>query len=499
MSSLLELARLFARPLLIAILLSIPTIILIALGILWLVENEHSETMLLSLAIFSLIIWWIVKLPNNVAQPPVLDRGSSLDQRARGQIRRLADESALKPPRDLSGFIRLAERIFDETSRIFHPTTRVSALEFTIPEVLLATHDISDRVRARLLAELPASDVVTLRQVKELYDLFSRNGWVLPLVVLGTRIFRLVANPLAALVEEFRGVVRDKAVSAISNAALETTTRIFVQEVGEIAVDLYAGRYRHKREVVVKQLNENAFSSEALIPIRVLVAGQVNCGKSSLTNALLRVVKSPVSELPSTGPQREFRIDLRSQFDIVICDSVGLSSDSTTKSKESLITNAIQSDLIIWIAKATQPSRSLDLETLRAIRAHFNANPGLRQPPMILVLSHIDQLSPASEWAPPYDLNDAGRRKSVNIKDAIQVVSKTLEFCDPAIPMSLQRSTLYNVAALVDAIEISADDARAIALDRALRASKLSVGRIVGQVLRGAGTLVEKSMPRTNN
>jgi hypothetical protein len=178
----------------------------------------------------------------------------------------------------------------------------------------------------------------------------------------------------------------------------------------------------------------------------------------------------------------------------VICDSAGISAKSTPQEKGDLVDAASKSDLIIWVSKATQPARALDLEVLKEIRRNFEANPKLRQPPTLLVLSHIDQLSPATEWSPPYDLADEGRKKANSIRDALNFVSKTLEFSDLGTPMCLRSGVVYNLDALWSAIEKHADDARMVALDRAMKESSFSARRIVGQIARGTRSVIRTAV-----
>ncbi len=494
MSGVWYIARLFARPLLIAFLLLVPVAVLAGLGVLWLVQNGYWESMVVGSVILALITWRVAKIPRSSAPLPVIPRGSAIDQLARDRVETIAAEAIGRPPTDINDYKRVFERVFDEVSKSFHPETRMSILEFTVPEVLLAIHDVSGRLRERILAEVPGSDVVTVRDVKRIYDIYRNYGWVLEVLPHVGGVLRLVSNPLTAVAQSFRGILSEQATSELSKAALNRILRIFIQELGEIAIDLYAGRYRNKAIDAIERVREEAPAVERLIPIRLLIAGQVNSGKSSLTNALLGAVKASVSELPSLEGTREFRIDAQSLFDLIVCDSVGIASDSSSKAKQDLVDAAGQADLIIWVSRATQPARSIDLEILRKLRSSFAANLKLRPPPILLVLSHIDQLSPATEWAPPYDLTRNDRLKAISIRDAVDFVSRTLEFSDSAIPMSLRTNAAYNLDALWGAIESCADDARMTALDRALRASPLSASRVIGQIARGTSTVIQKAL-----
>ena len=47
---------------------------------------------------------------------------------------------------------------------------------------------------------------------------------------------------------------------------------------------------------------------------------------------------------------------------------------------------------------------------------------------MLLILTHIDQLRPFNEWAPPYDLGAGQRQKAVAIRDAMKAAGRELGF-----------------------------------------------------------------------
>src|SRR5262249_55618432 len=56
------------------------------------------------------------------------------------------------------------------------------------------------------------------------------------------------------------------------------------------------------------------------------------------------------------------------------------------------------------------------------LRGWFEANPQLRMPPVIAVVTHIDLLSPSLEWAPPYNWQEPTRPKEKNIREAVTFV-----------------------------------------------------------------------------
>ena len=136
-------------------------------------------------------------------------------------------------------------------------------------------------------------------------------------------------------------------------------------------------------------------------PIRILVAGQTGAGKSSLVNALADAVEAAVDALPATARFTAYRLTREGLPTALIIDSPGLTG---ADGHQALIEATHDCDMVLWVASAARAAREVDAQALAAIREHFAAEPSRHRPPMLLVLTHIDQLRPFDEWEPPYDL-----------------------------------------------------------------------------------------------
>jgi hypothetical protein len=118
-----------------------------------------------------------------------------------------------------------------------------------------------------------------------------------------------------------------------------------------------------------------------------------------------------------------------------------------------------------------------------------------RPPPILLALTHVDQLRPAAEWMPPYDIAAPVRAKAQAIRAAIDAVSRTLDIPASAIvPIAMPPgSEPYNVDALWARIAMEIDEAKLVQLDRLrvtrehlpLRELAAQLGNAGRMVLRG--------------
>ena len=87
-------------------------------------------------------------------------------------------------------------------------------------------------------------------------------------------------------------------------------TRLLVLEVGRAAIDLYAGRLTlSDDELAAARERDMAPSSKADAPVRIVLIGQVNAGKSSLLNALAQEVRGAVGPLPTTSSAAEYLVE----------------------------------------------------------------------------------------------------------------------------------------------------------------------------------------------
>jgi predicted GTPase len=171
-------------------------------------------------------------------------------------------------------------------------------------------------------------------------------------------------------------------------------------------------------------LEDRAEAPALAEPLRILILGQVNAGKSSLVNALSEEIKAAVDVLPATRGYTAYELKRDGLPEALLIDGPGLSADAAAMLE--LLEEVNDSDLILWVSSATRPDRDTDRKGLDALRDHLAARLERRAPPILIVLTHVDQLRPSQDWNPPYDLLDKENAKAVSIGEAVQVVGAEL-------------------------------------------------------------------------
>jgi hypothetical protein len=128
--------------------------------------------------------------------------------------------------------------------------------------------------------------------------------------------------------------------------------------------------------------------------------------------------------------------------------------------------------LLVLVLHARNPAREPDLILLRALRAWFLSNPDLKMPPIVAVLTHIDLLSPAMEWSPPYNWRQPRRPKEQNMAQAVAAVQGQLgDFLTAVVPVcALPGKTLGVEEDFLPALAGLLDEVHAVAFLRCLRA-----------------------------
>ena len=159
-----------------------------------------------------------------------------------------------------------------------------------------------------------------------------------------------------------------------------------------------------------------------------------------------------------------------------------------------LLAQAERADLIMWVASATQPARAPDRKGLDDFRAWAKAQLARRAPPVLLALTHVDELRPAIEWTPPYDVVAPAGPKARAIRAAMDAAARALDLpADVIVPVAMPPGREpYNLDALWARIAGELDEAKLVQLDR-LRVGQqgLSLRELASQLGHAGRTIIK--------
>jgi predicted GTPase len=397
---------------------------------------------------------------------------------------------------DIQFYVTTAQHMAQELASFYHPHARDPIGNLTIPEILavveLASHDMAEIVDRYL----PGGHLLTIndwrraRVATEWYQSANKFYWL-----------------VSALFEPIGTTIR----YAASSVGLSTPFQMlqqnlllwfytaYVHRLGNYLIELHSGRLRigatRYRQLLDKlppstdgakpEGGPVALKLEQLAPkkddavdqirqLTVTVVGQVKAGKSSLINALLGAQLARTDVLPATAGIQRYDLQtpgIPTRF--VLLDTVGYGhagprEDQLRATREA----AQQSDLLFLVLHALTPARQADLELLKDLKAWFAAHPDLKKPPLFVVLTHIDLLSPSLEWSPPYNWQQPRRPKEQNIRQAVGAVYEQLgSYVAAIVPVCTAPGKVYGVDEwLLPAIAQKLDEVHGVALLRCIRA-----------------------------
>lgn len=464
-----------------ATLLALPWLALFALGFLWLWENAAVLWWALGAALLALAGLPLRRLVRRraAARAAALlgpdafpEQGWNAEESAAWEkVVALAEATE---PFDV-GERERAERVLRDTvdlvARHFHPDRDDAASRVTVPETLLLAETVSRRLRNWVLGHVPGAQTVKLSHILAVQRFADRHGETAMAayrVAEGLwRASRFARNPIAAVAQEANRALAGNATDFLTGNLRRAATKQAVLETGRAAIELYGGRLRLSAHEVARA--EREASGEPDAPLRALLVGQPNAGKTALLNALAGSLHAEASPLPGDGKLREHLVATPSGGKLVVADLPATEAAATRREAE-------RADLVLWVVGATRPDRAADLAGLRALRDWAASQPQRRAPPVVVVMTHGDQLRPAAEWAPPYE---PAHPKARSIAAARAAVAHALDLAEEdVVPVALPPGReAWNVAAVWDRVLGSLDAARHARFERVVAgASRFDAG-----------------------
>jgi len=342
--------------------------------------------------------------------------------------------------------------------------------QFTLPEALLVVSVASERYRTQVMQHVPFAERITIASLVSAYE---RQSQIKSGLTWFNRIRRTVrlANPAAAVVGELRDKLTGRVLGQASASLQTDLKRLLLQEIVQVSIDLYSGRLKVSDSELASYRSTAGTTDEqhmmqAAEPLRVVLLGQVSAGKSSLINALIDSLAAETDILPATDKTTVYILTTTDNHYLHLIDTPGINNSG--QHQKLLAEMAGNADMILWVARANQPARAADQAVNAELNTFFRQHPERRKPPVALVLTHVDQLSPLNEWSPPYDL-DNNDKKTANIRLALNSVREQIDLAEdtPAIPVCLSENLQsYNVDAVASQIMLLAEQATLAQLNR---------------------------------
>lgn len=479
------------------ILLAVPYVFLFAAGSVWLYERglllEYmGATVAITAAAMAVMHWMRVLARRRAAvgDAPVplgFPRGGEPDpawpplaRRAWDEVeaiaRRVEGEDLPLDQPDRIG--EIFHEVLRAVARQYHPQAAEPELETPLPQVLWAVERVARDLREAFSENVPGAHVLTLGdfwRLKRLAQWYRQAYFLYRLASAGF-------NPISAIMREIRDAAANKMLTTSTGDLKQWAVGYCVRRAGWYAIELYsqardwdqAALEAFRTPESRRDAERAAARAEPLTaePLRVLVAGQVKSGKSSVINALFGEVRSAVDVVPCTRNVEPYLLERDGMPLAIVLDTAGYESVDAADLLAPVEKEMLRCDLVLLVVTAVSAARQADRRLLDQLRDFYGKHPERTMPPVVAVVTHIDLVRPAAEWNPPYDLAHPQNAKAANIAEAVRTIAADLALGEgeQIVPVCLKPQAEYNVEeGLVPAILELLPKAKAACYLRCLR------------------------------
>jgi len=471
----------------------------------------------LCLALAYILAWrWQKQLRARQAEAAVPMHWTDRDRLAWKSVEervKLADKVPEEKFGEPQFYFDTAQEMAGQLAKTYRPDATDPVGIVTLPEILtvveLASHDLNELARTYV----PGSHLLTVDHWRTARKAI---GW-----------YRTASNVYwvaSAVFDPLKTAARYAAAKYGMGRPLELFQQNvilwfyaeYVRKLGFYLIELYSGRLKvgtaRYRELMEAHAHEPGAPVVVTPPVAeppkdtapppkaasvtVVVIGQVKAGKSSLINALLGERKAATDILPLTSEVTRYDLvapGVPTHF--VLLDTAGYGRAGADADNLEQTAEAVQgADLVFLVTHARNPARKADVDFFTRLRQWFRDRPHLKFPPALVVLTHIDLVTPAMEWSPPYDWVGGSRTKEKSIGEAVAAARESFPELSTVVPLCTAEGRTWGVVEeLLPAMVAILGEAKSVALLRCLHAEadEGKVKKVFGQLWAAGRKLID--------
>jgi predicted GTPase len=401
---------------------------------------------------------------------------------------------------DFDFYVDDGQAMAHDLARFYNPGARDPVGALTIPEILTVIELASSDLGRIVDQYVPGGHLVTIndlrmaRTASKWYSVATNVYWAISAIFNPVETATRFAASKLGLSGPWAALQKDLLVWFYA---------AYVHRLGTYLVELNSGRLRvgpqRYRELIrqgetTPHMQTGASTTAATAPaasapnsvaaapdpadavarVTITLMGQVKAGKSSLVNAFLGERRALTDVLPATSEVSRYEVQPPNiPTRLILMDTAGYGHTGPKEDQLKATQQAAQqSDILLLVMHARNPARAADLSMMQQLTAWYASRPDLKMPKVLAVLTHTDLLSPAMEWAPPYDWQHPDRPKEQAMSEAATAVREQLGlYLVGVVPVCTAEGKVYGINEfLLPALTHLLDEARAVALLRVLKA-----------------------------
>ncbi len=352
-----------------------------------------------------------------------------------------------------------------DVARVYRPDAADPFGHLTLPEIVTCAELVARDLNDRVTKYIPGSHLFSVDDWKSAKRAVDWGKTAMNV----SWFARAVVNPINTGMQ----YVASKASGSILNRVQENVMlwfqTAFVHELGKHLIELNSGRLKVGADKYRELVERNGPPGDPT-SLTIAIVGQVKAGKSSVANALLGEHRAATDTLPATAGATKYELRLPDLPPMTLVDTAGYGAAGPTEAE---VANAVavaeNADLILVVSHARTAARAADVAMIGRLADAFAAKPHLRFPPSIVALTHVDLLTPAMEWAPPYDWKAGECKKEEQMREAVAAAKSDFgERFPVVVPVCAEAGKEWNVQGeLIEMLAAALDDTRGTALLKA--------------------------------